>query len=287
MKKIHVFISALAVGLASITAHAQNPAVYPLEYGESVLPLTAVKVAVTVEKETVLPGPYARYAQKFLGAMAPLSPRVTYDITGASLQITEFSFDGAVAAPGSDVTVLPNVYAPTDFVKFAIDRTSLAEKSAEAMAQDAANTIYTLRRRRFDLISGEAGEHVYGAGMKAALDELARMEEEYVSLFMGKSYTETSTEVIEVVPEAGKTNYTVCRFSPEEGLLPDSDLGAAPVVLTLAPEQTVAAVPRSDKKTGSLVRIARWTDCRVMDGTRQLAARRLPIFQFGETVLAK
>ncbi|MCD8173504.1 MAG: DUF4831 family protein [Alistipes sp.] len=287
MKKIHAVISAVALGLASVAVQAQNPTVYPLEYGESVLPLTAVKVAVTVEKETVIPGPYARYAQKFLGAMAPLSPRVSYDIMGASLHVTEFAFDDAATPAGGELTVNPNVYNPTDFVKFPIDRTSLAEKSAEAMAQDAAGTIYTLRRRRFDLVSGEAGEHVYGAGMQAALEELARMEEEYVSLFMGKSYKETYTEIIEVVPEAGKTNYTVCRFSPEEGLLPDSDLGAAPVVLTLTPEQSVAAVPRSDKKTGTFVRIARWTDCRVMDGTRQLTARRLPIFQFGETVVGK
>lgn len=276
-------VAILATGLSTALS-GQSPTAYPLEYGESVLPLTLIKVSLTVEKETVVPGPYARYAQKYLGAMAPLSARTTYSISAASLGVEEFAFD--LPAPPAEVrtTVSANVYDPTDFVNFPIDRMSSTEKSAETMAQEAANTIFTLRKRRFDLITGEAGEHVYGEGLKAAIEEMARMEEEYVSLFMGKSTRESRTAVYDVVPENGRTNYIVCRFSAGEGLLPESDLGGAPIVLTLTAEGGTTPAGRSDKKTGNLYKIARWMECRVMDGTDELTSKRLPVFQFGETV---
>lgn len=52
----------------------------------------------------------------------------------------------------------------TSFVKVSVDRLSLVEKSPESMAQDAANAIFSLRRHRIDLVTGEAGENVVRRG---------------------------------------------------------------------------------------------------------------------------
>ncbi len=288
MRFLTIFAAAVLMLAAPTGANSQNLLVQPLDQGESVTPVTAVKVVLAVEKERVVPGPYARYAQKYLGAVPPLSERTGYIITGAWLSAAEYT-GGAATVPdiAEGIHIRPNVYDPYDFVKSAIDRSSPAEMTAENMARDAANTIFTLRKRRFDLISGEAGENVYGAGMGAAIEELARMEEEYVSLFMGKTSVEVSTVVFEVVPEAGKTTYTVCRFSSGEGVLPENDLSAEPIVLSLTPEAAALPVQRADKKTGTLYRVAAWANAVLMDGPDVIASKRLPVFQFGETVTGR
>ncbi|MCD8072347.1 MAG: DUF4831 family protein [Alistipes sp.] len=288
MKYAVIFAGALlALLITPHGARAQSLLISPLEYGESVTPVTAVRVAVRVETEHVVPGPYARYAQKYLGAVPPLSPRTTSTVKGADLSVAEYTAGAPAESISDGVAVIPNVYDPTDFVKFPVDRNSTAEMSAENMAREAANTIFTLRKRRFDLVTGEAGEHVYGAGLEAALKEMARIEEEYVSLFMGKRSVVTETHIFEVVPQQGKNNYVVCRFSPEEGILPQSDLGASPIVLNVTPEGIAAATVPADKKGAVRYRVAAWADCMLMDGTTTLAAQKLPLFQFGATVTGK
>lgn len=68
------------------------------------------------------------------------------------------------------------------------------------MAQDAANAIFSLRRHRIDLVTGEAGENVFGAGLKAALEEIDRLEQEYLSLFLGKQFRQRIVREFSVVP---------------------------------------------------------------------------------------
>lgn len=116
----------------------------------------------------------------------------------------------------------------TSFVKVSVDRLSLVEKSPEAMAQDAANAIFSLRRHRIDLVTGEAGENVFGAGLKAALEEIDRLEQEYLSLFLGKQFRQRIVREFSVVPSKDEPTTVVCRFSNTAGLLPADDLSAGP-----------------------------------------------------------
>lgn len=106
----------------------------------------------------------------------------------------------------------------TSFVKVSVDRLSLVEKSPESMAQDAANAIFSLRRHRIDLVTGEAGENVFGAGLKAALEEIDRLEQEYLSLFLGKQFRQRIVREFSVVPSKDEPATVVCRFSDTAGL---------------------------------------------------------------------
>ncbi len=144
-------------------------------------------------------------------------------------------------------------------------------------------------KRRFDLVSGEAGENVFGAGLSAALDELKRQEDAYIALFMGTHTTEQIVRTYEVVPEAGKTTVIVCRFSETGGLLADSDLTGRPVLLEMTPEQkvqnTVLPRPGGRESRGSVFyRVADIARCRLLDEMNVLLDERVPIYQFGEVV---
>ena len=52
-------------------------------------PRTVLAVDVTVEKDVTLSGPYARYAQKFLGVRAPLTDKTGWAVTGAAVALLD------------------------------------------------------------------------------------------------------------------------------------------------------------------------------------------------------
>ena len=304
------------------------------------LPQTVIKVTLVIEKESIRKGPYARFAQKYLGVMAPLSDKEIYSIVDAKLGYAEeadpaqiYVLDnpeksplklynstpegfiaaavegygqpvlgpdrGLVARPGHGVdrpfgpagkeAVISHVMSDTSFVKVPVDKQSISDRSPEDMAMAAANTIYTLRKRRIELITGEIGENVYGAGLKAALNEINRLEQEYMALFLGKQYRQRIVKVYNVIPKEGNNNEVVCRFSEMAGAVDAADVSARPIFLDMTPENKVSQTPIVNKPAKDFrgivySRIADMTVCRLMDGKNELAQDRIPVYQFGKVV---
>lgn len=292
MKALMITILAATGTLAAV---AQAPKAYPVTAdasatpAEYALPYTTVKVKVVMEKEVVRTGPYARFAQKYLGSIAPMNDKEIYSIKSAALDYTDPDRREALVEKPAGRRYMMAQEPDTEFPKVQIDRTSATDKAGEEAARAAAEMIFKLRRTRIDLITGEIGERVYGGGLLAALDEIDRLEREYTALFLGKTAVETVEKVFDVIPESGKTSYIVCRYSQSEGFLPGSDLSGSPVVLTLTPENKLAgAVVRADtKRAANIYRVADWVGCRVTDGNVDLAEQRIPIYQFGANVSGK
>ena len=285
-----------------------------------IIPKTAIKVKLTVEQEVIKKGPYAKFAQQYLGITAPLNDKVNYKIVEAALSGYDeadlsniYMLNNPAAAPVdmigkkvgaigeapvlphkkregvnkllfSDMGSDPVVFSPSS--SYSVDRLSMREKSLDEMAADAANTIYTLRKRRFDLVTGEMGDAVFGAGLKAAIEEINRLEVEYLSLFVGKKAVVTKVYEYDVVPVQGQNNYVVCRFSEMNGIVDAMDVSGEPVLLTVTPEGGVTASP--EKKTvvkGAVYyRVADMAQCNLFNGTALLGSSRIPVLQYGTTV---
>lgn len=277
--------------------------------GQSIyhLPETALTVEVTVSRETVRRGPYARFAQQYLGAVAALSDKEMYAVATAALTATVQDDPSAVyVGEGGQSTTRPAesqgccgsmaAHAPMktmeetpSFDGLTADRMEAGNPALETAAETAARDLFTLRRRRFDLITGEAGENVYGAGLAAALAEMKRLEDEYTALFLGRRTLQTIVKTFTVVPRPGTTRVIVCRFSEEGGVLPTDDLSGRPIVLELAPEEAQAAAgvagraPGKDART-FFTRVPDRVRCRVLDDKTVLADELIPVYQFGQTI---
>lgn len=279
-------IAVIAAGFFCIVAAAQEILPIGTENGKLSPTQTALNVDVTVMRQNIQAGPYARYAQKYLGVSAPLADKVLYEIIAADINTTDVFRESFVEQASGNMS---HTSSRKGFPKLLIDRMSNSQSGLEDNARAAADQIFKIRRSRMDLITGEAGENVFGAGLESALAELARLEEEYLSLFLGKQFDTPVTKRYRVIPVQGKQNYIVSRFSETGGLLSDDDLSGEPIVLELKPRGTASTaglnvVTDKPAKTDRQYRIADDVACRVICDNAEIASRVVPIYQFGQTV---
>lgn len=284
---------ALVLLLGPFGALAQNPyfALQGVAAGPSGLvvsdPRSILDVDLTVQREAIVAGPYARYAQKFLGVRAPLTDKVFWSVRDASIALSDgatYADHSSPAAP--EHSVVSHVTTDEGFAHIQPDKVSMAVPALEDAARNAAETIFSLRRHRLELITGEAGEHVFGQGLQAALDEIARLEQSYLELFLGKRVVSTETRRYTVYPQTDRYQYIICRFSSDDGLLPEDDLSGDMVVLQIKPsgvtESTVEAGPKD--KNVVTYRVADPSVCTLLAGGREYGRTVLPLFEFGRTI---
>ena len=247
---------------------------------------TTLYINISVERQEIVAGPYARYAQKYLGVAAPLANKAIYEVKAVNILQTS---DMPLYAGRQDGGSTSHMNPETGFPKLTIDKISAATISLEESARLAAEKIFELRRSRLDLITGELGENVFGGGLESALREIDRLEEEYLSLFLGKQSTRTDTKQYSVTPSKDKLTYTVCRFSDVAGLLPADDLSGEPVVLELryADGRTDSDLVAAQVKPNARVipqLLPADMQCRLILNGEELASEQFRIVQLGETV---
>lgn len=271
-------------GVAS--ASSQNIAragVYCAADGETVVgvPKSTIEVELRIAERSFTPGVYARYAQKYLGVRASLTSHVETSILSASVALAD-------SAPVRVCVPQPNDDAAVETSPLPSNRMNGRAVSPEEQASATADMIFSLRKHRVDLITGESGENVFGAGLSSALDEIARLEKEYLEMFYGSTVVDERTVRFLVVPSRGERNYILCRYRDGAGVLPLSDLSGEAVMLHIEPsaEPNTDGLPIADAKDKNKVEyvVANVAKCTLLCGTRELAEISLPIYQYGERV---
>lgn len=237
---------------------------------------TTLAVDLTVECEEFEAGPYARYAQKFLGKRASLISYTSYDIVAADVAVAAAAdyYAPVASAMGSEEV------RPGDVI--AVDRSSTEEQSTENAAREAAERLYELRTTRQDIILGEYGDGVYGAGLEAALREIDRLEREYTALFFGTRTVTTTHHRIALQVSAESPNSVIARFNSEVGLLDKDNVAGDIVMVTITPSDM--SYPAGDAKGQVAYRYANNATVVVSYASVPLTKRVLPIYEFGKTI---
>ncbi len=251
-------------------------------------PRTILAVDVTVEHDVTLSGPYARYAQKYLGSArsAHRQDRVERyrgaDRPARRRHLPQCRGSGSGLDPRA--------------VAHRLRKRVRALAAGQDRHDDARAGGRRAHRRRANLLAappphraghGRSGENVFGEGLKAALEEIDRLEQSYLELFLGKRIVSTETRRYVVCPQADKKQYIVCRFSPAAGLLPDTDLSGDIVLLQIEPSGAAKSdlEGRSEGDAGRGVPRGRSLDLHRRLGKAASNARAvLPVFEFGRTI---
>lgn len=305
------------------------------------LPSTTISLKVTAEHESFVAGPFAKYAQKYLGIDANTESGDTYVISSiemipyieadpsvrvavnlgtsknASANFLNFCSQGLVITSDSytgkpanwrfpsvagaeqfassgvasnldnrTTTLYKTVKTAAGLEKVPVQQTQVVEKSIEKKAEETAAMIFRLRQKRLDIITGDTDATYSGEAMDAAIKEITRLEQEYLSLFTGKSIKDNQTVVFDVVPKADNANqlYIAFRISDTQGLVPATNMGGRPIVLELQSEAGEKGASEGVSSASGRVyyRTPATMLAKVIDGQKVLLQARIPVYQLGE-----
>lgn len=186
--------------------------------------------------------------------------------------------------------------------KVATTVNQVVEKSIEKKAQEAANTILSLRTKRMEIITGDTDATFSGEALSAAISEINRLEQEYMELFIGTVNTHIQKMSFDVLPQNNPEEEMIVafRFSDTAGLLQTDEISGRPIVLEVIPEveqpqseveifepevkqnskNVKAAAQREDIK----YRVPSVCNIKIFDGQELILQSRVPVYQKGETL---
>lgn len=336
MKKIFRSILTLAVAAVPFALSAQTNQ-DPSGYVTYSLPMTTISLDVEAVQETFYAGPYAKYAEKYLGVkprmkdetsvqltqirMTPLveadqSKRYSVNIKKGTLNSSVFSLSSAGLVTFADAdfgnetvwrfpvrsegdfsgkgvssnltsesaTLYRNEKKESAYNKVSVQQNMVVEKTLEQKAAETANTILNLRRQRLQIVTGDTDATYSGEAMGAAIDELTRLEQEYMTLFVGYSEYQTQRMRFDVIPEAGRENqmYIAFRISDKSGLVPADDMTGRPVVMEIIPQTFEQTGVNSAGGAVVYYRIPAVSTVKLKNGADLLLQSRIPVYQLGQ-----
>jgi hypothetical protein len=188
----------------------------------------------------------------------------------------------------TSTTLYRSVQTAEGIEKVPIKQTQVVEKSIEAKAEETAQMIFRLRNKRIDIITGDTDATFSGEAMDATLKEISKLEEELLSMFIGKSVTDEQVVIFDVIPVANKDRqmYIAFRLSDTEGLLSANDMKGRPFILELSTEKGInpSSVTGGEKSSKGLIsyRQPMTVNAKLLDGNKTLLQSRIPIYQFGK-----
>lgn len=306
------------------------------------LPSTVLNLEVEAVQEKFYAGPYAKYAEKYLGVTARQKDEASFrivqvrmipyveadqsrrysvcvdkgNIDGSFLKLSaeglvsfgdaamggnetvwrfpvettgDFSSKGVSSNLTSEATVLyKNDRKESEYGKISVQQNVIVAKTPEVKAAETADMILKLRKQRLQIVTGDTDATYSGEAMAAAITELTRLEQEYMTLFTGYSETQTQKMNFDIVPEAERETqkYVAFRLSDTAGLLPADNLSGRPIVIEFVPgtfqqiEETLV-----DKKKPAVLayyRIPAVCTVKLTDGRDILLQSRVPVYQLGQ-----
>jgi hypothetical protein len=178
----------------------------------------------------------------------------------------------------------------TSFIKIPYLVEKKRQLSLDQLAEKAAKSLLELRDGRHLMLSGEA--NVFPQA-RPALDEINRLEKEYLALFAGKSWTETRTLTYTIIPQKNTSGKSVplFMFSPEEGVADLNSKKGVPVSLLLSKiagsrDMTVITYPKAQDGTSAVndklyYRMPQITTVDIKKGEETIYSGRKLIYQLG------
>lgn len=256
----------ILMSLTMLTSAAQQTRVLTAEKGNDYglvysLPVTALEITVTAERETLIAGPYANYAKKYLAADNAISENgerwsiseVTVRPYGAidpeskyimqlkpgSTTFIGVAEDGMLLSinkePKQPAPVIfnrpaPLPYKPTgkEYLEY-VDGDFIASQSSAKQAEMLAENIMEVRDARISLTRGTADAMpTDGRQLELMLNSLNDQEKAMTAAFTGSSYKETISRTYTYIPEDDESEILI-RFSDFKGFCAPDDYAGAPL----------------------------------------------------------
>jgi len=134
------------------------------------------------------------------------------------------------------------------------------KKAVYEKAKAHAEKIYTLREDRAAIIVGDGYTEAMpdGLALKEIVQNLNKLEQKYLSLFVGKQLKREFTYSFDFVPSSPKkiTQAILFRFSANKGIVSFNDVSGSPVIIEINSFQNINQIVKFNKKQEYLKRVA-------------------------------
>lgn len=324
MKKLISFFSLISISLLLI---AQN---FSITENQPViiysLPMTQLCIEVQMEKITQTPGIFYLYSERYLATKNVITEeKTTYSIknitvytkTIPDLQRT-YSFVPTKNSPlknitlnqqgilcGINVACLPSPEGERPSVTLSskekknfshfllpLGEEYLLAGSTAKLAEGAAKQIYDIRDSRLNILTCDV-DHLPadGAFLNTLLRELNVREKELTELFIGKTTSESLSQVLYLTPAKAMKDEILFRFSTLKGVVPSDDLSGIPYYITISPTTFPVAPATKEKKQKTINKqqklntiLPAFTLVNIGDGKNIYFSQQFLIPQFGVVV---
>ena len=284
------------------------------------LPRNKVVFTIVAEKLIKKAGPLFRYSERYLGVSDVISKdEVVYTLKTVTMTsaaepdekcyyAVKFSASAAPQflslTPDGCIKAVNLVVEDEVAVKAGVTQSSLLDtsfrntpwlhdqvivNSTAKMAEEAANFIYRIRENRAALVSGELNYYpADGGALSVGLQEMNRLEKDFMSLFMGKEVNEEVVYRVEYLPETEITKELLFRFSKFKGLVAKNDVSGSPYFISVQKKNNAfSVVAEQDSLSmnamggGFYYRIPGMASITLFDGNQQIIQQQMPVAQFG------
>lgn len=166
-------------------------------------------------------------------------------------------------------------------------------ESLQEKAKSAADFIIKIRKRRFKLLAGQYEVFPDGKALEISVRELDKLEEDYLSLFIGKTYQDTVVRRYTFTPGNNPEieRKELCRFSEESGFHENGGNSGRPIVLDLRNLKLTSVFrnvrlpyPNPGYENTLLYRIPDKALVRIIEGSAVIYEGELKVSQYGVVV---
>jgi hypothetical protein len=186
--------------------------------------------------------------------------------------------------------IMERIKTDSGFVSIPFQQSIVEKKDTQSKAEEAAKFLFELRKRRFELATGDVDNALNGNSLKDALKEINRLEKEYLSLFIGKHFVENRIFKFYVCPERSLNtkSYPVFYFSESDGVLTEATRTTTPFTLNITPSgkiNYVEGVKTKVKVASIYYRIPETVTVQLLHGSKEVCNGRIYIYQMGKELV--
>lgn len=293
------------------------------------LPVTVIRVDVEVEKVISKVGPFYRYSKKLLNVSDVVTEDkeewriksvniVTYGVPDEDKEFV-ITYEGDNIAPfinltpsgvltglnantlpgGQDITLthFETKEIPTldnvNFNNVPMLEKQLTQTSTAAMAEETANLIYKIRKRRFKILASDFEQlPPDGKSYEIVVRELNELEKSHLELFVGKREVFTLTHSFNITPDKLSANNDVLfRFSSVNGIVDKMDVSGAPVYYELTvedreelPSEQQASDHKEEIRNGLYYCQPGKANIKIIDKNKLIKEQEVLLGQFGQII---
>lgn len=160
----------------------------------------------------------------------------------------------------------------------------------EQKISKAAQRALDCRRLQYEIAAGLADEfHPDGEAYKISLEKLKKIENAYLSMFVGKSTYDKEIFSFDYIPKSGGKSEAIFRISEENGIVPATDLSGKPVMIEFETDkeltQKYSGLAKSNNpaagQSGVYYRVPGRAILKLIANMNVIATARATIAQFG------